>query len=235
MIPTIITGSNSNHLLSLKQLLYSIFDIYKQGEVRVVVWDLGFTDTERQYIENLFELKMKRFNYSQYPSFFNITISAGEYAWKPSLIKETVDEFGSGIYLWLDAGDKISGNLTALFRYIGGTGLYSDKTSGNISNLTHPGVYSKIDSRFREYAGKSMRNGANIGFDYSKPWVRELIDSWATWALDKEIIAPEGSSKTNHRQDQSLFSLLYWDYANKIGFDTTTIYRHLIKIHQDVE
>jgi len=99
---------------------------------------------------------------------------------------------------------------------------------------THPGVFDKINPRYRLYAERSNRNGAIIGFDYSKIWVRELIETWASWANNKEIIAPEGSSRENHRQDQALFTLLYWDYQSRHHFDTTTTYP-FIKIHNDVK
>lgn len=45
---------------------------------------------------------VRTFDYSRYPSYMSITIARGEYAWKPIIIKEVVDQFP--LVLWLDAG-----------------------------------------------------------------------------------------------------------------------------------
>jgi len=45
---------------------------------------------------------VRLFEFWKYPSYFNISIARGEYAWKPVIIKEVVDEYP--LVLWLDAG-----------------------------------------------------------------------------------------------------------------------------------
>jgi hypothetical protein len=231
MVPTIITGASSNHFLSLKQLLNSVKSFC--SDARLVVWDLGLTEAERRYLEELFGLTLNVFDYSQYPAHYDITIGAGQYAWKPSLIKETTEMYGDGIYLWLDAGDLVIQKMDTVFDYVSRYGIYSN-TTGLIKSMTHSGVYAKIDKRFSRWEGKAMRNGAVIGFDYSRKWIKELIDTWNSWALENEIIAPSGSDRSNHRQDQSLLSLLFWDYHSRLGFDTEREFGRYIKTQQDI-
>jgi len=229
MLYRIITGASSNHFLSLKQLLVSLKE--KAPEAVLIVWDLGLKESERNYLEGLFMVSIRVFDYTKYPAYYNIAVNAGEYAWKPALIKETVDAEGAGLYLWLDAGDLVVDSLSPLIEFIDWTGLYSNATS---INLTHPGVFSAIEPHYRQFEQSSMRNGAIVGFNAEKDWVRVLIDRWAAWAHDKRVIAPEGSSRRNHRQDQSLLTLLFWEAATKYGFDTKAEFQ-MIKIHKDCD
>jgi hypothetical protein len=229
MLYRIVTGASSNHFLSLKQLLVSLKE--KAPEAALIVWDLGLTEQERTYLEGLFMLKIRVFDYNKYPAYYNIAVNAGEYAWKPALIKETVDAEGAGLYLWLDAGNVVIDSLVPLIDFIDRTGLYSNVTS---ANLTYPGIFSAIEPHYRQFEQSSMRNGAIIGFNADKEWVRALIERWAAWASDKRIIAPEGSSRRNHRQDQSLLTLLFWEAAIKYGFDTKAEFK-MIKIHMDCD
>jgi hypothetical protein len=62
--------------------------------------------------------------------------------------------------------------------------------------------------------------------------VRELINQWKACALTKECIAPAGSSRQNHRQDQAVLSVLaqQYDLTRKIP---TKFYG--FKIHQDID
>ena len=49
-------------------------------------------------------------------------------------------------------------------------------------------------------------------------WVKEFIEYFYKCACDKECIAPESSSRLNHRQDQAVFTILYYKYLNKFKF-----------------
>ena len=91
------------------------------------------------------------------------------------------------VLLWLDAGNKVTGNLTPLLNYIEKTDVWSHSTPGNVQRWTHPAMVS--------YMGN---------------------------------IAPRGSSRMNHRQDQAAFTLL----MHQNGF-TPTRNKYNIEIQQD--
>lgn len=42
-----------------------------------------------------------------------------------------------------------------------------------------------------------------------------MLNDWRDCALEKECISPEGSNRTNHRQDQSVLSILA--HLNSLG------------------
>jgi hypothetical protein len=55
---------------------------------------------------------------------------------------------------------------------------------------------------------KRSVNGACVCFDTSEPRARALLAEWARLALIEACIAPPGSSRKNHRQDQALLGVL---------------------------
>jgi Protein of unknown function (DUF1647) len=230
---TIITGASSNHYNILKKMLRSVRQFHSKDQVELVIWDLGLTEEERKSLETEFNTVVRIFDYSKYPSYYNIQVAAGEYAWKPALIKETRQSLGQRTYLWLDASDRILQPLEKLFLFLEARGIFSNATSGLVSKWNHPKMFEALDPRFRDYLPLQMRNGALIGFNERLDWVRKMMDTYAEWANTKTIIAPEGSSRENHRQDQSCLTLLYWDYNRKHKFHTD-IPLYSIVIHSEI-
>jgi len=64
------------------------------------------------------------------------------------------------------------------------------------------------------YNGKNHRNrnGACLGFNTKEDVVKGFITEFYNYSRIKKCIAPEGSSRKNHRQDQSIFTLLFYRY-----------------------
>jgi hypothetical protein len=229
---TIITGASSNHFIVLQKLLRSVRQFHGPKEVELAVWDLGLTEQERISLQTEFHITVFIFDYSKYPPYYDIKVAAGEYAWKPALIKETRQALGQRTYLWLDAGDRIQRPLDKIFLFLDTKGFFSNATHGTVQTWTSPKMFEAIDPKFKAYLPNKMRNGAIIGFNERFEWTRDLMDTYALWANTKEIIAPEGSSRHNHRQDQSCLTLLYWDYAKSHPF-YTDIPCASIQIHSD--
>ena len=199
---SIVTGASENHSQSVLQLLKSI-KIYAPHH-RTIVYDFGGLDKV-----NLPKWVIKRkYDYSRHPDWHDITKRAGEYAWKPQVIWEVLNEF-KDTTLWLDAGDLLHSALESqVSRIINSHGFYSPKSSGTVSEWTSAETLFRLrcDSKFiRERAN---RNGAIIGFKWSHDIARNLAYQWMLQSSKKEIIAPISSSRKNHRQDQSVLSVL---------------------------
>ena len=65
------------------------------------------------------------------------------------------------------------------------------------------------------------------------PGVMPLIRQWRKCALTKECIAPEGSSRENHRQDQAVLTLLaYQSEARWRRIDALSMG---IRLHCDID
>lgn len=229
----IVTGSDSSHFKSLQQLLKSL-SIHEK-KTKVIVFDLGITTSESEKMKNDFpDFELRTFEYSRYPSYFNIKENAGEYAWKPVIINNILNEFKTSV-CWLDGGNKITKPLTSIRKMIELYGFYSPFSKGTISDWTHPKTLACLGvSDNKNLLKQRNLNGACVSADYNNIEVRNVIQKWSDWAKSKECIAPEGSSRKNHRQDQAVLSALVYKQIPEVGKKMT--YRKFgFKTHQDID
>tara|TARA_B100001121_G_C18699031_1_gene626467 strand:- start:2731 stop:3474 length:744 start_codon:yes stop_codon:yes gene_type:complete len=229
----IISGASDNHSKSLIQFIQSVIN-HNDTNIILVIYDLGLNKENKNKINLLHEkenIKMiiKTFDYSKYPDYFNIKINAGQYAWKPVIIKECFDTicnlYEDNILLWMDAGNMITGSIKKLETLIKNNNIYSPITSGGILKNRHTDVdkgwvhhktYNLIGNNIRQ--NYNMRAGGTIGFNCNNCWVIELISKFSEYACNKDIIAPEGSNRLNHRQDLSILTILFYQYKEKYNF-----------------
>lgn len=81
-----------------------------------------------------------------------------------------------------------------------------------------------------------MLNGAIIGIYYQHPIGKEFIETFYKWALTRDIIAPPGSSRANHRQDQSCLTLLMHHLADTHKFQVVSHNPStMIRVHCDID
>lgn len=235
----IVSGASQNHCKSLKQFLSTVaFDMFD-----CIVYDLGLEIESCDELIRLYPtINLVKFDYSKYPSYYNIHINAGEYAWKPAILNEvlkTVKETKAPteILIWCDSGNKIvNPHLTQLIPFTYANKIYSPSSSGDILRWTHPLTLSwfKIPttSTFLKHCN---RNGAILCFNITNDTVCNFITDFSRCASIKECIAPEGSSRANHRQDQAVFTVLYYMFIN-LNKGINICDRYLdITIHNDCD
>ena len=228
---TIITGASENHSKSLKQFLGTLQNIVIPYQC--YVYDLGLNEETFFSLKQLYpDLIYKKFDYSKYPEYFNIHINSGEYAWKPVIIEEVSKEV-EGVILWCDSGNKIMSSLENLYTIIENQGIYSPTSSGDIRKWTHPSTLDYFDfNKSSIFLNYENRNGAALGFDTRKEDVKKFIIKFSNLAQDKACISPEGSNRTNHRQDQAVFTVLYYQYFG----EKITENKYLsFSIHNDID
>jgi hypothetical protein len=224
-----VTGADSSHYKSLCQLLCSLLKY--ESKSKILVYDLGLTNTEINYINiNFSAIELRSFDYSKYPKYLNIKINAGEYAWKPVIVNNVMNEFKCTV-CWLDAGNVVIEPLLKLKIITKKLGFYSPYSCGKISDWTHPKTLNYLNAS-ESILNYINLNGACVSVDYSNKKANKLINTWATYALIKECIAPEGSGRHNHRQDQAVLTVL----AYQSGLGQKMIKDYLgFKIHQDMD
>ena len=89
MLPiAVVTGASQNHIKSLYQFLNTI----DRSITRCYVYDLGLSEESSEDLKKIENIYFRTFDYSKYPSYYNININAGEYAWKPAIINEVTNE-----------------------------------------------------------------------------------------------------------------------------------------------
>lgn len=151
----------------------------------------------------------------------DLNVNKGEYAWKPQVIEEVVRDYG-GLVLWMDSGDRIRETLGVEFwEDVATSGIWSTNSGGEIWQWTHPGMFARLD--VPESLWKSQNcNAANVGLNSQN--ARAMVKvvrpvsllghikmgtdrcQWFACSAEKDCIAPPGSSRANHRQDQAALS-----------------------------
>ncbi|KAI8601844.1 hypothetical protein EDD21DRAFT_304538 [Dissophora ornata] len=171
---------------------------------------------EAGYIDEAIDLEFEK-----YPDFWQLgTETRGEYGWKAGIIEELrvmQPPHEPGIVLWLDSGDRISiGFLRWLPGFLNRHGLWTAQSQGTMRMWTHPGLLSYYNDSLDNFPeDETSCNGAAIAFDVRNSTVRDgILNEWVQCAKTKECIAPEGSSRENHRQDQAALTYL----VKKMGY-----------------
>lgn len=227
---TIVSGASSNHFKSLKNFILSVKRF--ESNTPLIIYNLGLTATEITWLENQ-ELVLKHFDFSLYPDFCNINTNAGCYAWKPIIIANTLLEVKHNV-LWLDAGCLIYSRLQSVRNAINDFGIYSPDSSAHIAYWTHENtsLLLRVNSSIKNERNVS---GGVVGVSFSHVSAKDIIMKWKRFALNKSIIAPIGSTRENHRQDQSILSILMRTAISKKYIIQGPPYLLGITIHNDAE
>ena len=231
----IVTGASDNHVLSLQNMMNSFIKFNIEKKNTLIVYNLGILSNrwiqlQRHYNKYSENIKFKIFNYSKYPAWYNIEIEAGQYAWKPAIIFQIYHEYYEEIIVWMDSGNIIYSNLDALEKIIIENGIYSPRSQGYISHWTHSDTIKYMNC---EDTIKINRNGACLGFNTKLDLIKGFITQFYNYSCIQKCISPEGSSRKNHRQDQSIFSILYYRYNMNETLDGSKYIG--FSIHNDVE
>ncbi len=225
----IASGADSSHFNSLVQFIRSA--LYYERRSKLVIYDLGLTEEEADFIKNNFpKVVLRVFDYSKYPSYFNIKVNAGQFAWKPVILYDVLNDFKYST-IWLDAGCVITQPLYRIRNVIEKHGFYSPVSKGTIGEWIHPKTIEYLNVE-HDLLDKRNLSGTVVGFNLECSKAVRFIEKWRECALAKECIAPEGSNRDNHRFDQSILTIL----AYQLGLAEKIPQRKLgVKIHQDID
>lgn len=211
----VVTAASSNHAGALRYMLGSL----RRHHARVECYDLGLTASEVAALPRWDGLFYHKFDYTSYPPHMNVAVNAGEYAWKPAIVAEVVERTrASGSpqdVLWSDAGSYFDALDPIAQRIQASDGLWVRTSSGAMGQWTHPGTFEALGARADAYRDRQNADATLIGFATGHPSTevrervyRDVIVPWRACAMDRDCIAPAGSSRRNHRQDQAVLSYL---------------------------
>jgi len=230
----IITGASDNHYSSLVNLIYSFIQ-HNYTNNTLIVYDLGIEHDKWERFKlkcnSIPTISFRKFEYERYPAWYNIKINAGEYAWKPAIIYNTFIENPGQKLLWMDSGNLIKTDLKELDQFVESNGVYSALSSGTISRWTH---WKTIEYLKCGWSDELMRNAACIGFDTKNLLAVNLLLDYYKYCQIKDCISPKGSNRYNHRQDQSVFSILFYQHLRQKNILFCNYYLGY-SIHNDVD
>jgi hypothetical protein len=213
--PVVVTAASSNHFGPLRYLLESL----RALKARVECFDLGLTPEEARALPRWDGVFYHKFDYAAYPPHLDVGVNAGEYAWKPVIVATVAKGLcaspAPNDLLWADAGtyfhslDPIAGAIQE------SSGVWLRRSSGTMREWTHPGMFASLGEDEARFADLPNADATLVGFatghrsaDVRAAVHRDIIAPWRACALRKECIAPAGSSRRNHRQDQAVLSYL---------------------------
>ena len=234
----IITGANDNYIHTLIDFINSYMSLNLQSNT-LIVYDLGLNIHNKDIILELnkkYNFNFKKFDYSLYPDYVDLNKYNGlycSYAFKPIIVyneANQADNIGN-VLIWLDSANRFNINsLGQIYDCVKKYGIYTpiSNPAGSIESieLNHPETVMRFDVSVDDHKKCLASVSANlIGFDYNNLAGKTIIDEWYDKSLKKEFIIPEGSSRNNHRQDQTLLSIIIFLYEkkNKIIFDKHSI------------
>jgi hypothetical protein len=241
----LVSAADQTHFLSLLQLLCSIKRTKKiVGDIEVEIWDLGLVESQIEFLKRYFGdmVSLRKFEFEHYPPWMDVKINAGEYAWKPNIIElsltSTEETRSADCLIWIDAGNIIDMNIVGIHNFLEKGLLYSPTSSGVVSDWTHQKTI-EYDGRsywrnYEIFKNFPCRNGAVLGFNIKNDLVKKFVALFAKLSREKACIAPSGSSRLNHRQDQSLFTLLYYEFVLANATPVVNEY-YGFTIHNDID
>lgn len=223
---TLVTGTNSGKYFKfLKQLLNNVINISdnKNIEIRIIVYNLGMNDNEIKEIMMFKYITLENFDFNKYPEHVSLEKYNGDncsYAWKPIIIYEVCEKYG-GLVHWMDTRSLYS-NFNNLINILETEYIYTPTSCGTIKRWTHPTSLQYLNGY--KYEMCESRAAGVIAVNYNIDWVKNLIKEWKELALIKECICPDNSDRSNHRQDQSILSILFYKYKDKYNFKNISHY-----------
>ena len=136
----------------------------------------------------------------------------------------------------MDSGNLILDDLKKLEYFLTENIIYSGVTSGDIKQWTYPQTINYLNC---SWLNEENRNGACLGFNTNINFVKDFLLEFYNCAQTKECIFPDGSSRKNHRQDQAVFTILYYKFKNLYQFISynNSNWKNQIgySIHNDIE
>ena len=200
----------------------------------LIVYDLGLSEINLNKLKNLNEnLIIKEFEYDNYPEHVNLSKYKGlfcSYAFKPIIIHNEAVVFKDKPIIWLDCACNITIEiLNKMIDSINTYGFYCpvgnyEKTIESIE-LNHPKTLSLLGvSKYQHLNELQTRLACICGVNYNNFNGKIILEEWYKCSLNKDIIMPEGSSRNNHRQDQTVLSVLMMFHEKKynIVFEKST-------------
>ena len=194
-IPTVVTASDTKYFHGLQNLVGSIQHYNPTAHVRI--FNLGLRDSEIETAKTWSRVFLHWTNRKTY--------HLKKYAWKPLLLYECVRKLD--IFLYLDAGSEVVGELTPVFNIIKLEGLILVRGQDMMGKWIHPNMYKWLNLTQFSFANVPSYSGNTQGYAQIEKALL-ITHRMRECALDPACINPPGAMLSNHRYDQSALSLI---------------------------
>lgn len=228
----IITASDYKFYDSLIQLIDSI--IIHEPNTNIVVYDIGLMTSHIEELKKTNRVELKTFDFEKYPKFLSERDKFGKlgaYAWKSAILNEVLEHENKDIVLWLDAGNILTSSLKRLKKVVLINNFYSPLSAGNLIDWCHPKTLQFLNAP-KYIFKKANLTGGLVAFNTASSFAKDLAKKWYKNSMIEDCIAPPDSDRNNHRQDQSVLSILFYLDSN-INYSPKTKSFFSIKVNQN--
>ncbi|MFY0627130.1 MAG: DUF1647 domain-containing protein [Reichenbachiella sp.] len=213
---TILTAADAYYFRTFCQFVFTFNSQKEYKNSELICYDLGFTKEQLIHAEKLVaripNLSIRKFDFSKYPEFVKLEFKT--YSFKPIIVKEVFEE-KKGNLLWLDSATILNSSLEYFWSEMDEHALYAPiGGSGNLKEWTVQATLDYMEVPESYYLNRNIC-GCMCGFGYQNETIRELVSEWERYGLIHECIKPEGARRDNHRDDQSLLTILLYRYQEK--------------------
>ena len=215
----VLTGLNDNYFQHLEQLIGSLK--LWASDITIEIVDLGLS------IENIDRInkwggriKVVPFNFQNYPTHVK---DLGTYAFKILAIKEGLDRHHPNGILWIDAGLVVRDLDRAWHEMDGSEGKFFIARMPTLSehafpwgdsSFHHPKTMEKLEIDKVNMLQTQCEAGVQ-GWNKQGSFYEKAFPLLVSCALDVGCIAPIGSNRQNHLQDQTVLNAVF----SKLGVD----------------
>ncbi len=208
---TIVTSADAYYFRTMCQFIYTFHSQKEYKNSKLICYDMGFDEEQLAYFEKLKtkvpNLSIRKFDFEAYPDFVGLEYKT--YSFKPIIVKEVFDE-SNGNVLWLDSATILFKPLTYVWDEITKYSIYAPiGGSGTLKEWTVQETMDYMNAPKEDYSKRNIC-GCMCGFGHQSTTVRLLVSEWERYSLIHECIKPQGAGRANHRDDQSLLTILLY-------------------------
>ena len=243
-----IAGCSDNHLFVMINMLYTL--LTSNLFVSVVIVDLGLSPEKKSllwqelktmhhvqgFMESRAQWYYRQFDFSHFPEWWSLSnrLIRGGYAWKVVSVVDVLME-SKHMVIWVDSGNRIHSDLSEDLHRALQHGFYSPSSGGSVRQWTFGSTRHFIQSHFNRTHlrhGKDMCTAGYMIINYNNQEVmNSLVLPLLQCAYTRKCISPYGSSRKNHRQEQSALSVLVHSMSIPMACDG--YYRTGMLYHRD--
>ncbi|KAL6757879.1 hypothetical protein V8C86DRAFT_2612716 [Haematococcus lacustris] len=205
----IVTGATASFFDRLSNMVGSVH-VWEPTQ-RVIVYDLGFSQTQLAKMMCWRNVEVRRFPYEKYPDHVR---DVRNYAFKTLVLQEALAD--SSAVLWIDSGLELRAPMTTMRTELAKHGHVSAMQEDLIGDAMYTFTRTMVDfyglgAHWDEIKQWGFCAGGLQGFVRGSDAERLVLNPVVNCSLhEKECIAPPGSSRKNHNFDQTALTIQIW-------------------------
>eukprot|EP00282_Hemiselmis_andersenii_P007992 CAMPEP_0114121086 /NCGR_PEP_ID=MMETSP0043_2-20121206/6995_1 /TAXON_ID=464988 /ORGANISM="Hemiselmis andersenii, Strain CCMP644" /LENGTH=427 /DNA_ID=CAMNT_0001213753 /DNA_START=56 /DNA_END=1335 /DNA_ORIENTATION=+ len=198
---TLITSVNSLYFGCVANHIGSVQ--LREPGLRILLYDLGLDPLEKLVAREWRSVTLVPFPFQDYPPHVR---NLRNYAWKPLVYKHALASHRKVFYQ--DSGQEVWQRLGKIDSIIERDGyMFVMQGERTLPDKIHPSMFKVMGLDPKDFAGKDMCAGGIQGYRNDSLAVDEVLSATVACALNPRCIAPDGADQSNHRFDQSAFSI----------------------------